>query len=163
AKKLKDENCLLSEGIARIFKVHKSPFNEDDALPELEDLISYDFFMIDPLSGDAQEFKRFFGNDAERSYWMKLVDMAYDIHQVLKDTSSKSSSSVEDDIPREKTVYLASTGVDMVIQRDIVKRELIRHGYKVLPQHTLPKEVSQLEHQVAEDLHKCRLSIHLIG
>ncbi|HCX22947.1 MAG TPA: hypothetical protein DHN29_13585 [Cytophagales bacterium] len=33
----------------------------------------------------------------------------------------------------------------------------------MLPQHTLPKEVSQLEHQVAEDLHKCRLSIHLIG
>lgn len=163
AKKLKEENLLLSEGIARIFKVHKAPFNEDDALPELEDVISYDYFMIDPLSGDAQEFRRFFGNDAERSYWMKLVDMAYDINQVLQDSSTAVRSTVDDDIPREKTVYLASTGVDMVIQRDIIKRELIRHGYKVLPQHTLPKETGQLENQVAEDLHKCRLSIHLIG
>jgi hypothetical protein len=51
----------------------------------------------------------------------------------------------------------------MVIQRDIIKRELIRHGYRVLPQHTLSKEVGQLESQVREDLHKCRLSIHLIG
>lgn len=163
AKTLKEENELLSEGIARVFKVHKVPFNEDEALPELEDVISYDFFMIDPLSGDAQEFRRFFGSDAERSYWMKLVDMAYDIHQILQDSSKKTKKLEEDNVPREKTVYLASTGVDMVIQRDIIKRELIRHGYKVLPQHTLPKEIGQLEHQVAEDLHKCRLSIHLIG
>lgn len=163
AKKLKENNLLVSEGVARIFKVHKSPFNEDIALPDLEDVISYDFYMIDPLTGDAQEFKRFFGSDAERSYWMKLVDMAYDIHQISKDTVNRSSSTPEEDVPREKTVYLASTGVDMVIQRDIIKRELIRHGYKVLPQHTLPKEVGQLEHQVSEDLHKCRLSIHLIG
>ena len=163
AKKLKENNLLLSEGIARIFKVHKSPFNEDEALPELEDVISYDYFMIDPLSGDAQEFRRFFGNDAERSYWMKLVDMAYDINQVLQDSSTGTKTVQEEDIPREKTVYLASTGVDMVIQRDIIKRELLRHGYKVLPQHTLPKEIGQLESQVAEDLHKCRLSIHLIG
>ncbi|WP_421879920.1 DUF4062 domain-containing protein [Marinoscillum sp.] len=163
AGELKQNDSLINEGIARVFKVHKSPFNEDEALPELENVISYDFFMIDPLTGDAQEFKRFFGSDAERSYWMKLVDMAYDIHQILQDTSRKSKVVSEDDVPREKTVYLASTGVDMVIQRDIIKRELIRHGYKVLPQHTLAKEVGQLEHQVSEDLHKCRLSIHLIG
>lgn len=162
-QRLKENEMLVSEGIARIFKVHKAPFNEDEALQNLEDIISYDFYMIDPLTGDAQEFKRFFGNDAERSYWMKLVDMAYDINQLLVSTSARSIQDDLEVVPREKTVYLASTGVDMVIQRDIIKRELIRHGYKVLPQHTLSKEVGQLEHMVSEDLHKCRLSIHLIG
>lgn len=163
AQELKASDSFVSEGIARIFKVHKSPFNEDNYLPSIEDVISYDFYMIDPLSGEAQEFKRFFGSEAERSYWMKLVDMAYDIHQLFTKNGLQTPEPEVEEYPRDKTVYLASTGVDMVIQRDIIKRELIRHGYKVLPQHTLSKEVGQLEYMVSDDLSKCRLSIHLIG
>ncbi len=160
---LKKKSLLIVDGVPRFFKVHKSPFNEDQFLPSFSDLISFDFFMVDPLSGEAQEFKRFFGSDAERSYWMKLVDIAYDVNSLLNSNVSGKENKVADDIPREKTVYLASTGVDMVIQRDIIKRELIRHGYRVLPQHTLSKEIGQLEAMVKEDLHKCCLSIHLVG
>lgn len=163
-KELKASDQLMVDGIPRIFKVHKAPFEEDVYFPQFQDLISYDFYMVDPLSGEAQEFRRFFGSEAERSYWMKLVDMAYDIHQLLSTSSAVARKKTEtDDVPREKTVYLASTGVDMVIQRDIIKRELIRHGYKVLPQHTLPKEVNALENMITEDLQKCRLSIHMVG
>lgn len=160
--RLAEAQALTVDGIPRIFKVHKAPFDEDEYFPEFRSIIPYDFYMIDALTGDALEFKRFFGTEAERSYWMKLVDMAYDIHHIQAQ-GGVSALNAEDDIPREKTVYLASTGVDMVIQRDIIKRELIRHGYKVLPQHTLPKEVHGLEQMVREDLHKCRLSIHIIG
>lgn len=162
-KKARLSDSLIVDGVSRVFKVHKGPFSEDQYLTEFENLISYDFYMVDPLSGEAHEFTRFFGNDAERSYWMKLVDMAYDINHILDSSFSSSSQANQQQVPMEKTVYLASTGVDMVIQRDIIKRELIRHGYKVLPQHTLPKEVNLLELQVKEDLHKCRLSIHLVG
>ncbi len=162
-KLAKSQDRLLIDGVCRLFKVHKSPFNEDHKLPEFEDFISYDFYMIDPLTGEAQEFKRFFGGDAERSYWMKLVDMAYDIDHIFEAIFSEFEKPEGSEISREKTVYLASTGVDMVIQRDIIKRELIRHGYRVLPQHTLAKEVHLLEHQIKDDLSNCRLSIHLIG
>lgn len=164
--KNKKEDTLVLDGICRLFKVHKMPFDEDTYLPNLQEFIAYDFFMIDPMSGEALEFRRFFGSDAERSYWMKLVDMAYDINQVLnaiKKPSTVAESKTLEAFPREKTVYLASTGVDMVIQRDVIKRELIRHGYRVLPNHTLPKEHKVLEHRVKEDLAKCRLSIHLVG
>ncbi len=64
---------------------------------------------------------------------------------------------------KDKTIYLASTGVDMVIQRDVIKRELIRHGYTVYPQHSLPKEVKSLEAMVKKDLSNCQLSIHMVG
>ena len=161
-KKLKGENKLIAEGVSRFFKVLKYPFDADEILPELEDLLTYDFYLVDPLTGEAQEFTRFFGAEAERSYWMKLVDMAYDINHVLH-VKEREKDSAYEAIPREKTVYLASTGVDMVIQRDIIKRELIRHGYKVLPNHSLPKESKALERMVKEDLHRCRLSIHLVG
>ena len=161
-KKLKNHDKLLADGIPRFFKVLKRPFDPDDHLPELEDLLTYDFYLVDPLTGDPQEFTRFFGSEAERSYWMKLVDMAYDINHVLH-AKDKTADSTYESIPREKTVYLASTGVDMVIQRDIIKRELIRHGYKVLPDHSLPKEAKALDRMVREDLDRCRLSIHLVG
>ncbi|MEP1096275.1 MAG: DUF4062 domain-containing protein [Cyclobacteriaceae bacterium] len=162
SKGLKDDGNLVADGIARFFKVLKYPFDADSHLPELEDLLTYDFYLVDPLTGDPQEFTRFFGNDAERSYWMKLVDMAYDINHVLHAKSDGADVGYET-IPREKTVYLASTGVDMVIQRDIIKRELLRHGYKVLPDHSLPKEAKALDRMIREDLDRCRLSIHLVG
>lgn len=161
-KKLKDDGKLIADGVARFFKVLKYPFDADAILTEFEDLLTYDFYLVDPLTGDPQEFTRFFGNDAERSYWMKLVDMAYDINHVLNAKSVDDGDSYTT-IPREKTVYLASTGVDMVIQRDIIKRELIRHGYKVLPDHSLPKEAKALERMIRDDLDRCRLSIHLVG
>ena len=44
-----------------------------------------------------------------------------------------------------------------------MKRELLRHGYKVFPNHSLPKEAGALESMVKDDLSKCCLSIHLIG
>jgi hypothetical protein len=162
-KKWKDENRLMADGVARVFKVLKRPFDADEYLEELEDLLTYDFYLVDPLTGDPQEFTRFFGSDAERSYWMKLVDMAYDINHVLNARESTDPDGGYINIPREKTVYLASTGVDMVIQRDIIKRELIRHGYKVLPDHSLPKESKALDRMIRDDLDRCRLSIHLVG
>lgn len=166
ADRNKKEDTLVLDGICRVFKVHKLPFEDDSYLPSLQEFIAFDFYMVDPMSGEALEFKRFFGSDAERSYWMKLVDMAYDINQVLnaiKKPETITESKTLESFPRDKTVYLASTGVDMVIQRDVIKRELIRHGYRVLPNHTLPKEAKVLEHRVKEDLAKCRLSIHLVG
>lgn len=162
SKKLRSSDTLRIAGIPRIFKINKRPYDSDAVLPDLSDVIAYDFYLMDVLTGEAQEFKRFFGIDAERSYWMKLVDMAYDLNQLVVSAPSlrKSANAA---VSRDKTVYLASTGVDMVIQRDIIKRELLRHGYKVLPEHSLPKESKTLEEMVKEDLHKCRLSIHLIG
>ena len=162
-KILKKSNRMVADGVSRFFKVLKKPYDSDEIFPELEDLIPYDFYLIDPLTGDTQEFTRFFGNEAERSYWMKLVDMAYDINHVIQAKDKADNESAYEDIPREKTVYLASTGVDMVIQRDMIKRELMRHGYKVLPDHSLPKEVKSLDRMIRDDLDRCRLSIHMVG
>ena len=157
----RNNNQLVLGGIPSFFKILKKPYDPDTYFSEYTDLISYDFYLIDSSSGESQEFTRFFGDEAERSFWMKLVDMCYDLNQL---TINQQRGRIHDEeFPREKTVYLASTGLDMVIQRDVIKRELIRHGYKVLPNHSLPKEATSLEQMVREDLSKCRLSIHMIG
>ncbi|MEQ9425368.1 MAG: DUF4062 domain-containing protein [Cyclobacteriaceae bacterium] len=151
-------------GVPRLFKVVKFPGNIDAFVPDFEKIVTYDFFLIDSMTGEAQEFKTFFGHDAERSFWMKLVDLAYDINHLLIRLDNKTKDQQEQEKRRkDKTIYLASTGVDMVIQRDIIKRELIRHGYRVLPEHSLPKEVKSLENMVNKDLRECQLSIHIVG
>ncbi|MBU2912482.1 MULTISPECIES: hypothetical protein [Reichenbachiella] len=164
ASSAKENNNLQMDGLSRLLKVIKFPIDVDEYLPDYSDILSYDFYQIDSLTGEPQEFRRFFGNEAERSYWMKMVDMAYDIHQIQKKMSEVTSKeTVVSEVTREKTIYLANSGVDMIIQRDIVKRELIRHGYRVLPDQSLPKEIHALESAVKRDLAACCLSIHLIG
>jgi hypothetical protein len=161
-RKAAEAGNLIVGGKARMFKVLKHPVEIDSVLPEFENILTYDLFQIDPMTGEAQEYTRYFGSEAERSYWLKLVDMSYDIYQILEKLGS-TKRVVKDVTPKERTVYLASTGVDILIQRDIVKRELLRHGYRVLPEQSLPKEAKLLEAMVKSDLEKCRLSIHLIG
>lgn len=160
---LSKENKLLIGGFSPLFKILKQPYDSDEKFTGLSDLLTYDFYLIDPISGEPQEFTQFFGTEAEKSYWMKLVDIAYDIHHVLNTHDHDQAIRSGEQTPREKTVYLASTGVDMVIQRDIIKRELIRHGYTILPNHSLPKESKSLDRMIRKDLEQCRLSIHLIG
>lgn len=160
----REKNTLSMDGLSRLFKVIKFPINTEDTLSDFSDILSYDFYHIDPLSGEPQEFKRFFGDEAERSYWMKMVDMSYDIYQIqnkLLELGDQNEEALV--VGKDKTIYLANAGVDMIIQRDTVKRELIRHGYKVLPDHSLPKDINSLEPMIKEDLDRCCLSIHLIG
>src|SRR5690606_13601122 len=47
--------------------------------------------------------------------------------------------------------------------RNIIKRELQRHGYLVLPGQTLPSRREELEKAVERDLEASSHSIHLIG
>lgn len=64
-------------------------------------------------------------------------------------------------IYKRKTIYLAETGHDLSVQRNIIKRELQRHGYIVLPNQTLPGTASELEKMVRRDVEDSSLSIHL--
>jgi hypothetical protein len=93
---------------------------------------------------------------------MKMVDLAYDIFDslvFLKNQGSKNERSIS----KKKTIYLAETGHDLSVQRNIIKRELQRHGYVVLPNQTLPAHFSDLEKLVVRDIQESSLSIHLIG
>jgi hypothetical protein len=147
----------------RVFKVFKTPLNAQEQPPRLRDLIGYEMYQLDSDSGEVREYEDYFSTEAERQYWMKMVDLAYDIFDTLvflKDTTSKTEVK---NIFKRKTIYLAETGHDLSVQRNIIKRELQRHGYIVLPNQTLPGNYNELEKIVQRDLADSSLSIHLIG
>lgn len=147
----------------RVFKVFKSPLTLQQQPPRLRELLGYEMYQLDPDSGEIREYTDYFSTEAERQYWMKMVDLAYDIYETLLFLKDNSTASEVKTIYKRKTIYLAETGHDLSVQRNIIKRELQRHGYSVLPNQTLPGHNSELERIVKRDLEESTLSIHLIG
>jgi hypothetical protein len=156
------ENQTADKVHTRVFKVFKTPLTLQEQPPRLRDLIGYDLFQLDTETGEVKEYTDYFSIEAERQYWMKMVDLAYDIYDSLLYLKDTSKTEVKN-IFRRKTIYLAETGHDLSVQRNIIKRELQRHGYVVLPNQTLPPTVAELEKVVKRDLQESNLSIHLIG
>ncbi|MEO1050100.1 MAG: hypothetical protein AAFX87_05730 [Bacteroidota bacterium] len=149
--------------INRLFKVLKSPIHIEDQPPRMKPLLGYELYQIDDATGEIKEFVEFFSPEAERNYWMKMVDLAYDIHEALLSLKEKTSEAEVKPLFSRKSIYLAETGHDLIVQRNIIRRELQRHGYNILPNQTLPTNVVDLEQRIEGDLEECSLSIHLIG
>lgn len=147
---------------SRIFKVLKAPLTPQEQPPRLRDLIGYDMFQLDIETGMVKEYSDFFSQEAEKQYWMKMVDLAYDIHESLLMMQQGTKAEVKN-LYKRKTIYLAETAHDLSVQRNIIKRELLRHGYIVLPGQTLPTNAGDLERIVKKNLNESSLSIHLIG
>lgn len=149
-------------GINRTFKVFKSPLSLQEQPPRLRDLAGYDMYQLDPSSGESSEYTDYFSSEAEKQYWMKMVDLVYDIHDTLLQLKGETSP-VTTRLYQRKTVYLADTGHDMAIQRNIIKRELQRNGYLVLPAQMMVANAAEVENIIRRDLEASDLSIHLIG
>lgn len=149
--------------VTRVFKVYKSPVAGNEQPAELRDLFGYDMFSLDPDAGDARVFTQYFSEEAERQYWMEMVDLCYDIHNTLQFLKQGKSLKDVRNLFSNKPVYLAQTGYDLTVQRNIIHRELQRLGYTVLPSRSLPGELPEFERVVKEDLAQSGVSIHLIG
>jgi Domain of unknown function (DUF4062) len=152
-----------STKLNRVFKVLKSPLTLQEQPPRLRDSLGYEMYQLDDETGAMKEYSDFFSPEAERQYWMKMVDLAYDIHEALIVLKEGDNRTEVKNIYKRKTIYLAETGHDLSVQRNIIKRELMRHGYVVLPNHTLSTQAKEVERSIKNDLEECSLSIHLIG
>ncbi|MFN3841394.1 MAG: hypothetical protein ACK4RF_11885 [Cyclobacteriaceae bacterium] len=146
----------------RVFKVFKTPLALQEQPPRLRELIGYEMYQLDNETGEVREYTDYFSTDAERQYWMKMVDLAYDIFDTLVELRGTEKTEVKN-IHKRKTIYLAETGHDLSVQRNIIKRELQRHGYVVLPNKTLPDSLNEFERLVRKDIDEASLSIHLVG
>ena len=148
---------------SRIFKVFKTPLSIQEQPARLRGLLGYDMYQLDPDSGEIREYTDYFSSEAERQYWMKMVDLAYDILDSLIFLKRDTAEAEVKHLLKRKTIYLAETGHDLSVQRNIIKRELQRHGYVVLPNQTLPGNLRELELIARKDIAESNLSIHLIG
>ena len=141
---------------ARIFKVLKTPVPIEKQPRELQSVLGYEFFKVDPDSGKVRELNVIFGPEATRDFLMKLDDLAHDICCMLE--ILECSEEIE-----SEPIFLAEVTSDLREQREAVKRDLQDHGYTVLPDRMLPLVASELKAAIREDCARCRMSIHLVG
>jgi hypothetical protein len=149
---------------ARVFKVLKTPVPLDEHPAELQSLLGYEFFKIDPESGKVRELDEIFGPDAQREFWLKLDDLAHDLAATLQLLYQESESAADATPHRaDSAIYLATTTGELREEREAIKRELEQHGHVVLPNKPLPLTADEIEAAVRTDLARCRMSIHMVG
>ena len=154
----------------RVFKVVKTQIPLAQHPPELQEVLGYDFFVVDPETGRARELSQTSGPEDSRRYWARLDDLAHDITEalaLLESAGSAADGSSPGKSPADggdrPTIYLAETSFDLKGERDSIKRELTGHGYRVLPDRPLPLVAPEAEAMVKEQLERCVLSVHLVG
>lgn len=170
---------LQIQNKSRLFKVIKTPVPIDQHPEVMRDLLGYEFYQIDQQTGRAKEFGKYHGAESERAYWSKLDDIAHDITDLITlietlpedemATGEEHSGEVEgklserDEGNDQLTVYLAETSYDLKPSYEMIKRELLSHGCRVLPDQQLPLIAPEFTEKLQQMLNECDLSIHLVG
>jgi hypothetical protein len=147
---------------SRIFKVLKTPVPLDQQCPPLPSLLGYEFFVVDPDTGNFREFDEQFGDQYRQKFLMKLDDLAQDLTALLEFVESPNVPDASESTG-QGIVYLAVTTHDLQEQQDTIRRDLQQHGYTVLPAQSMPTVGSDVETAVRADLARSSLSIHLVG
>jgi hypothetical protein len=152
------------EGESAIYFIYKSKIGINNLTPALAEIKSFHYYRTDAVTDYVTEFKPQQKEDAENIFWLKTYDVAYEIKNFFLSTAS-SVQQAENIVSQMslKSVYLAQVGLDLVSQRDSVKREIIRNGYRVFPESSLPDNYAPLELQIRENLNQSIISVHLIG
>lgn len=145
---------------ARVFKVVKTPVQLERLPEEMKPILGYEFFIYDSQSGRPRELAPTHGAGVDRTFLAKLDDLAYDITQLLEFLDGVAPANAA---KSKGTVFLAEASFELREEREAIKRDLIRNGYEVLPDQTLPLVASDLDAVVSEQLGRSELSVHLIG
>ncbi len=148
---LKDPVCFDKSSKSDFF-ISQSPLSLPDSLAGI---YVYSFFSKKANPTGVEPFDEFYANGQSESssFWLTLIDLSYDVRDALL-----KKKGLEIDTPNKGKVYLAQTTPDTSIERILVKSELQRYGYEVIPNF-----VPQNEFEIKQALEGCLYSIHLIG
>jgi hypothetical protein len=163
---------------ARVFKILKTRVPLEQQPEALRGLLGYEFFKVDPETGKERELGDIFALEAGRESRLRADDLAHDICDLLieiegpggsattaptRDQTAKSPQPATTAAAQSGTVYLAETTSDLRDYRDVLKRDLLESGYRVMPDRPLPWVAAEAETAIREAVAECRLAIHPIG
>jgi hypothetical protein len=145
----------------RIFRILTLPLQADEQPEFLKEELSYEFFEINRYNKKPITLDLNGKNGPTDKFWSKLVDLAYDITDILNDLSETGhASAVSREIP---SVYLAETTFDQTENRDMLKRELQHLGFRVLPMMPIPEEAEKARQSIDQILRQSVITVHLLG
>ena len=169
---LKSENCINElniifkaineqglDPVNRIFKIIDGSVSLEKQPKLLQSFINYDFFEIDKETGAIINFNSLQGNFLEKSLWLKLIDLTYDIQNSIMMSENKDIKLLD----TNKTIYLSQTSNDQLDNYNTLKREFLHHKLNVVPRTYLSKDSEKLKSEILKNLKHSLLSIHIIG
>jgi len=145
----------------RIFKVYTQPVPAEDQPECLKNELSYNFFEINRYNKKPITFDLNGKEGPDERFWSKLVDLAYDITDVLSELSGKENANRP--LNKCPSVYLAETTFDQTENRDRLRRELQHLGFRVLPVLPVPEEAEKAKQAIEQCLMESDVTIHLLG
>src|SRR5690606_24301678 len=113
-KKKIDEGRVSED---KLLKIQKQYFPKDKEPEFLHHFKDYAFYKANGLSGNGSEYKDFFSNSEEKTCWVKLIDLAYD---VLAFSEKRSSGHLD---ISDYSVFLAATNTVSEKFRNNLKRD----------------------------------------
>lgn len=144
----------------RIYKVFTTKL-DSPALPQsLMQLINYNFYRIDAETGNTIDFLEIKGDKDEKLFWLKLVDLTYDIYNNIIKLNNIEKEKIANSL---KTIFLAETREDQFENRDIIKRELLQHGYNLVPDKHLNLAEKNFKDNLKQYLDESCMAIHIIS
>jgi hypothetical protein len=154
---------------ARIFKVIKTPVKVEQHPEKIRNILGYEFYTTDPVTGRTKELSQSSGRDSDTLYWDKLDDLANDVSAFLESLDYIDSNSPinNDNQSKEERkslkIYLAESSYETKELRDSLRRELQESNYIIYPDKQLPLVDSPLNTCVNEYLQTCDLAVHVVG
>ena len=115
---------LTVDNKPRIFKVTKIPVVQDRQPPRILSLYDYQFFQLEG-SGRAHELRPEGNAHVAENYWLKLDDLAYDIHKVLEALRTSGNGFVNPVVttravpPKAPPVFISYASEDEVTAQKI--------------------------------------------
>jgi hypothetical protein len=145
----------------RIFKVIMQPIAPEDHPEFLKTELNYNFYEINRYNKKPISYDLSGKEGPEAKFWSKLVDLAYDIADVLSDlTGDKTETESGKERPG---VFLAETSFDQADNRDMLKRELRHFGFRVLPVAQVPDDAESAKATIENSLKQSVMAVHLLG
>jgi len=145
----------------RIFKVLTFPATTENEFDCLKEGIDYNFFEINRYSKKANTFDLNGKNGPQDKFWSKLVDLAYDIAEILQNLSGANGLKIKS--TQAPAVFLAETTFDLSENRDMLRRELQYLGFRVLPMTTIPEDAEKSKQVIDQILDQSIMTVHLLG
>jgi multidrug efflux pump subunit AcrA (membrane-fusion protein) len=103
-----------------------------------------------------------YGADYESQFNLAVSLLAAEIADSLK-ALDNAAAGTPSSSPKKAFVYLAQCDDDRRADREALRSELLQFGYRVLPDHELPRSDAELRAVVADMLARSVLAIHLLG
>jgi hypothetical protein len=145
-------------GTGNVIRIGTSP-GVDESLPEvIKNAVSIEMFSP-PAEGEKQEWL----TEGSDIYWSRLLDLAAEIRSRAAENGQQPSGSEDAAHRQAGPVYLAQASPDMARNRNIIKRELVEHGFRVVPYTDLSILKDELKSHVQNLVDKSCMAIHLLG